>query len=82
MKPIHPPDALDLLDPEAHLGPVDPTTMPELIDQGPTDEEKRIEQARKEMPTSDAMLLVQDFEEWAERVLSGTAWNYYKSAGM
>ncbi len=55
--------------------------MPELVDTGPTEEEKRIEEARKEMPGADAMLLVQDFEDWAEKVLSGTAWNYYKSAG-
>lgn len=55
--------------------------MPERIDEGPTEEERRIEEARKGMPTADAMLLVQDFEEWAEKVLSGTAWNYYKSAG-
>jgi L-lactate dehydrogenase (cytochrome) len=26
------------------------------------------------------MLLLQDFEEWAERVLSPTAWAYYRSA--
>jgi L-lactate dehydrogenase (cytochrome) len=32
------------------------------------------------MPGSDAMLLIDDFEYWAEKVLSGTAWNYYKSA--
>jgi L-lactate dehydrogenase (cytochrome) len=80
-KPLHPPDALDILAPEAHLGPVDPLTMPEVVDLGPTDEEKRIEQARKGMPGADAMLLIDDFEVWAEKVLSGTAWNYYRSAG-
>ncbi|RSH80772.1 Cytochrome b2, mitochondrial precursor [Saitozyma podzolica] len=79
-KPLHPPDALDILAPEAHLGPVDPLTMPEVEDLGPTDEEKRIEQARKSMPGADAMLLIDDFEVWAEKVLSGTAWNYYRSA--
>ncbi|CAD6567280.1 MAG: Cytochrome b2, mitochondrial precursor [Tremellales sp. Tagirdzhanova-0007] len=79
-KPLHPPDALDILDPEAHLGPVDPTSIPETLETGPTEEEMRIEEARKEMPRADSMLLVQDFEEWAEKVLSGTAWNYYKSA--
>jgi L-lactate dehydrogenase (cytochrome) len=26
------------------------------------------------------MFLLDDFEEWAEKVLNGTAWNYYKSA--
>ncbi len=81
-KPLHPPDALEVLDPEDHLGPVDPTTIPATIDTGPTEEEQRIEEARKTMPGADSMLLVQDFEDWAEKVLSGTAWNYYKSAGM
>ncbi|WVR07303.1 hypothetical protein IAU60_004344 [Kwoniella sp. DSM 27419] len=79
-KPLHPPDALDILDDSQHVGPVDPLTVPEPEDTGPTEEEKRIEAARKELPQLDAMLLVQDFEEWAEKVLSGTAWNYYKSA--
>ena len=60
---------------------MDPTTIPETLDEGPTEEEKRIEEARKGMPGVDGMLLVHDFEDWAEKVLSGTAWNYYKSAG-
>ena len=80
-KPLHPPDAFDLLDPEAHLGPVDPTTMPAVEETGPTEEEQKMAEARKSMPGAEGMLLLQDFEEWAEKVLSGTAWNYYKSAG-
>ncbi|KAF3051292.1 Cytochrome b2, mitochondrial precursor [Didymella keratinophila] len=32
------------------------------------------------MPPAASMLLVQDFEYWAERVLSTTAWAYYRSA--
>jgi L-lactate dehydrogenase (cytochrome) len=56
--------------------------MPEPEETGPTDEEKRIEEARKTLPPVDSMLLLDDFEQWAEKVLSGTAWNYYKSAGM
>jgi L-lactate dehydrogenase (cytochrome) len=78
--PLHPPDALDLLPEEAHLGPVDPTTMPAPTETEPTEEEKRIDQERQTMPSADAMLLIDDFEFWAEKVLSGTAWNYYKSA--
>ncbi|KAL7419080.1 hypothetical protein Q5752_005916 [Cryptotrichosporon argae] len=78
-KPLHPPDALDQLDPQQHLGPVDPTTVPAGADE-PTDEERQIEQARKSLPPADAMLLLSDFEVWAEKVLSGTGWNYYKSA--
>ncbi|OXH34186.1 L-mandelate dehydrogenase [Cryptococcus neoformans] len=79
-KPLHPPDALDMLDSSQHLGPVDPTTMPEPEEEEPTEEDLRMEEARKSMPGVDGMLLVQDFEDWAEKVMSGTAWNYYKSA--
>lgn len=32
------------------------------------------------MPHADNMLLVEDFEHWAERVLSNVAWAYYRSA--
>lgn len=32
------------------------------------------------MPDVGAMLLLDDFEVWAERVLGGTGWNYYRSA--
>lgn len=78
--PLHPPDALDILPEESHLGPVDPTTLPAPTEQEPTEEEKRIDRERQLMPGSDAMLLLDDFEFWAEKVLSGTAWNYYKSA--
>lgn len=46
-----------------------------------TDDEKRVRNAREEMPPVDAMLNLQDFEELAEKVLSKTAWAYYRSAG-
>ncbi|RYE37272.1 MAG: UDP-galactopyranose mutase, partial [Sphingobacteriales bacterium] len=39
--PLHPPDALDLLEDEQHLGPVDPTTMPVVEDEEPTEEEMK-----------------------------------------
>jgi L-lactate dehydrogenase (cytochrome) len=54
--------------------------MPAPEETGPTDEEKRIEAARKELPPVQSMLLLDDFEHWGEKVLSGTAWNYYRSA--
>ena len=79
-QPLHPPDALDQLDPSAHLGPVDPLTMPERENTGPTPEEQRMAEARKTLPSVDGMLLLDDFEHWAERVMSGTAWAYYRSA--
>jgi len=78
--PLHPPDALEMLSEEQHLGPVDPTTMPAPEEVEPTEEEKKRDEERQKMPSADAMLLIDDFEYWAERVLSGTAWNYYKSA--
>ncbi|TXT13764.1 hypothetical protein VHUM_01131 [Vanrija humicola] len=78
-KPLHPKDALDMLPASKHLGPVDPSTLPEVDDE-PTDEEKRIEAARALLPPIDSMHLLNDFEEWAEKVLSNTGWAYYKSA--
>ncbi|KAL1411243.1 hypothetical protein Q8F55_002194 [Vanrija albida] len=78
-KPLHPKDALDMLPPDKHLGPVDPATLPEVDDE-PTDEERRIEAARALLPPIDSMHLLDDFEEWAEKVLSNTGWAYYKSA--
>lgn len=69
-----------MLSEEQHLGPVDPTTMPAPEEVEPTEEEKKRDEERQKMPTADAMLLIDDFEYWAEKVLSGTAWNYYKSA--
>lgn len=78
-KPLHPPDALNVLDKSQIIGPVDPTTIPKDLS-GPTEEDERIEEARKHLPGVDAMLLASDFEFWAEKVLSGTGWNYYKSA--
>jgi L-lactate dehydrogenase (cytochrome) len=54
--------------------------MPAPVEEEATEEEKKMEEERSKMPRADAMLLIDDFEYWAERVLSGTAWNYYKSA--
>ena len=54
--------------------------MPDLSDEEPTEEEKRMTQWREQMPPVGSMLLLDDFEQWAEKVLSGTGWNYYKSA--
>nr|ODN93938.1 L-mandelate dehydrogenase [Cryptococcus depauperatus CBS 7841] len=79
-KPVHPSDALNMLEPSQHMGPVNPMTMPEPEEEKLTEEVLRREEARKKMPGADAMLLVQDFEDWAEQVLSGTAWSFYKSA--
>ncbi|KDQ20635.1 hypothetical protein BOTBODRAFT_169366 [Botryobasidium botryosum FD-172 SS1] len=68
-----------ILKPENHLGPVDPESMPEktLVK---TDEERRIEEARKNMPPLGAMVNLNDIEESAKKVLSSTAWGYYASS--
>lgn len=78
--PLHPPDALDQLEPENHLGPVDPTTVPATGPKVLTADEKRQRNAREEMPPIGAMVMIPDFEKVAEQVLSETAWAYYKSA--
>ncbi|OCB88868.1 hypothetical protein A7U60_g3963 [Sanghuangporus baumii] len=78
--PIHPPGALSMLPPEAHLGPVDPATLPkEAAEQ--TEEEKRIAKARANLPPPEAALNINDIAKFAEQVLTSTAWAYYRSAG-
>ncbi|KAI5449746.1 hypothetical protein NCC49_004111 [Naganishia albida] len=80
-KPLHPPNTLEEnLRPDQQLGPVDPTTVTKKAPRPLTDDEKRVRNAREEMPPVDAMLNLQDFEELAEKVLSKTAWAYYRSA--
>jgi L-lactate dehydrogenase (cytochrome) len=77
---LHPPDAIATLPSEYCLGPIDPATLPAPTEKELTDDEIRQAEAREEMPVASNMLLVQDFERWAERVLSTTAWAYYRSA--
>lgn len=76
---LHPSDALTTLPQEACLGLVDPATLPEDLD-APDEDELRRQAAREEMPSPKNMLLLADFETWAQRVLSNTAWAYYRSA--
>ncbi|KAH8118287.1 FMN-dependent dehydrogenase-domain-containing protein [Phellopilus nigrolimitatus] len=78
--PIHPPGTLSSLPPDAHIGPVDPATLPkEATEQ--SDEEKRIARARASLPPPEAALNLQDIVKFAEQVLTSTAWAYYRSAG-
>ncbi|KAL5398386.1 hypothetical protein PMIN03_007677 [Paraphaeosphaeria minitans] len=77
---LHPPDAIGTLPPEYCLGAIDPETLPAPQEMALTEDEIRQAEAREEMPQAADMLLVQDFENWAERVLSTTAWAYYRSA--
>jgi L-lactate dehydrogenase (cytochrome) len=78
---IHPPNAIDSLPTDYCLGPIDPATLPEISeDDELSEEDQRRQDARNEMPPAEEMLLLQDFEGWAERVLSSVAWAYYRSA--
>jgi L-lactate dehydrogenase (cytochrome) len=80
--PLHPPHTLeDNLRPDQILGPVDPTTVQPRGPRVLTEDEKRVRNAREDMPPVDAMLNLDDFEKLAEKVLSKTAWAYYRSAG-
>jgi L-lactate dehydrogenase (cytochrome) len=45
-----------------------------------TAEEEERQAARESMLPAQNLLLLQDFEDWAERVLSDKAWAYYRSA--
>ncbi|EKM59804.1 uncharacterized protein PHACADRAFT_138050 [Phanerochaete carnosa HHB-10118-sp] len=78
--PIHPPNVLAHLPPEAHLGPVDPETLPAEAFEA-TEEELRIAHARAELPEPSAALNLHDIEEYAQKVLTQTAWGYYRSTG-
>ncbi|KAL1606607.1 hypothetical protein SLS60_004012 [Paraconiothyrium brasiliense] len=77
---LHPPDAIGTLPPEYCVGPIDPETLPASNEREPSEDETRQAKAREDMPPVANMLLVQEFENWAERVLSTTAWAYYRSA--
>ena len=59
--PIHPPNILSHLPPEAHLGPIDPETLPREAFEA-TEEELRIAKAREELPDPSAALNLQDIE--------------------
>ena len=79
---LHPPTALGTLPAEYCLGPIDPAKVPEITDDGSSlsEEELARQKAQDMMPAAEDMLLLDDFESWAEKVLSNTAWAYYRSA--
>jgi L-lactate dehydrogenase (cytochrome) len=77
---LHPPDVLNTLDSEWCLGPLDPLTLPREEKIVLTEPQLVRQAAREGMPSVESMHLLQDFETWAERVLSDTAWAYYRSA--
>ncbi|KAG7544244.1 hypothetical protein FFLO_03357 [Filobasidium floriforme] len=77
---LHPPGTLSLLPPTAYLGPVDPTTIKQSGPAELDEDEIRVKKAREEMPPIDSILLLQDMEDLAEKVMSKTGWGYYRSA--
>lgn len=77
-KSIHPPNTLRRIPIEAHLGPIDPATMPVDANQ-PTEEELRIAEARKHIPSPSAVINLDEIEDIAKKVLTTTAWAYYRS---
>jgi len=62
------------------IGKVDPDTLPKLPYE-PTEEEKKIANARAALPHPAAALNLDEIEALAQTVLSATAWAYYSSAG-
>lgn len=59
--PIHPPNILSHLPASAHLGPVDPSTLPKPSVED-AEEEARIAKARSQLPEPGAALNLQDIE--------------------
>ncbi|KZT29329.1 hypothetical protein NEOLEDRAFT_1128048 [Neolentinus lepideus HHB14362 ss-1] len=79
-KPIHPPGTLLQLPAHAIIGPIDPATIPKETAQL-TEDEKRVVEARASLPPPSAAINICDIEDLAQKVLSATAWAYYRSAG-
>ncbi|TFY79321.1 hypothetical protein EWM64_g4683, partial [Hericium alpestre] len=79
-KPIHPPGTLSSLPTGAHIGSIDPATIPKGANE-PTAEELRIAKARDALPAPQEVLNLSEIEALAQTVLTATAWGYYRSAG-
>lgn len=77
---LHSPDVLGSLPYNACLGRIDPSTRPEPEEPELAEEDIRKQEYRSQMPRVEDFLLLEDFEFWASRVLSTTAWAYYRSA--
>jgi L-lactate dehydrogenase (cytochrome) len=60
--PIHPPGTIqNSLDPSKCLGPIDPLTLPTKAKEL-TPDQKRVEEARKNLPPLGSMINLNDFE--------------------
>jgi L-lactate dehydrogenase (cytochrome) len=61
--PIHPKGIIErTLKPEAFIGFVDPSTLPDDAELELTEDEQRVEEARASMPPLEAMVNLHDFE--------------------
>jgi L-lactate dehydrogenase (cytochrome) len=58
---LHPPGTLGQLEPTAHIGPLDPATLPNKTSER-SEEEKRIEVVRAALPPPEAALNIYDIE--------------------
>ncbi|KZP00040.1 L-mandelate dehydrogenase [Calocera viscosa TUFC12733] len=67
-----------LLKPEQHLGVVDPTTLPK-VEATLTEDELRVQEARKHVRDINLIINLDDIEEVAHQVLSKIGWSYYRS---
>lgn len=77
--PVHPKGIIErTLDSSKLMGILDPETRSDLPDDGPSDDELRVQQARRDMPPVEAMFNLEDFEKVAKDVLAKTAWAYYE----
>ncbi|KAJ3517377.1 hypothetical protein NLJ89_g549 [Agrocybe chaxingu] len=84
-EPIHPPDALEKNLPlSKHLGPLSADAVEAMDKQREsakkTQDEIRVELARKRMPPLIRILNLTDIENVARQILSHKAWAYYSSA--
>ncbi|EJU06457.1 hypothetical protein DACRYDRAFT_44583 [Dacryopinax primogenitus] len=67
-----------LLTPEQHIGIVDPATVP-VVEVVKTEDELRVEEARKNIKNINLLINLDDIEEVAHQVLSKIGWSYYRS---
>lgn len=71
--PIHPPGTLSMLPPEAHIGPIDPATLPKAAAEQ-SEEEKRLTKARANLPPPEAALNLADIAVSLFPTTSGLAY--------
>ncbi|RYO37681.1 hypothetical protein AA0111_g2631 [Alternaria arborescens] len=73
-------DAPNQLQSEAHIDAVNPVTVPPTNGEHSPGNDEELRRAREALPTVDKMIVLPDFEDWAQKILTDVAWNYYRSA--